>query len=125
MKEVDARAMPCPQSVLLAKEALKASGSFITFGFRNMPVSHSNYLWNLIAVLLAGMCFSLDEGCPGRQLLKTAGGYLNSVHVIAEMFTGAAIHHNCRVAAVPERIIHGTTVNNTENTLKAVMMYRE
>ena len=87
-----------------------SDNSFITFGFKNMPVSHSNHLWNFLGLLLAGMCFSLGEGCPGRQLFKAGGGDLNSVLVITGMFIGAAFAHNFGLAAVPDKIVDGITV---------------
>ena len=90
--------------------AFISGNSFITFGFSNMPVSHSNHLWNFLGLLLAGMCFSLGEGCPGRQLFKAGSGDLNSVLVITGMFIGAAFAHNFGLAAVPDMIVDGASV---------------
>lgn len=87
-----------------------SDNSFMTFGFRNMPVSHSNFLWNFLGMFLAGICFSLGEGCPGRQLFKAGGGDLSSVILIIGMFIGAAFAHNFGLAAVPDKIIDGITV---------------
>lgn len=87
-----------------------SADSFIEFGFRNMPISHSNVLWNFLGMFLAGMAFSLGEGCPARQLFKAGGGDLNSVLVVVGMFTGAAFAHNFGLASVPDKIIDGVTV---------------
>ena len=58
-------------------------------------------LWNFLAMLLCGLCFTLGGGCPGRQLIKSAEGDNDSAIFVMGLITGAAIAHNFGVAASP------------------------
>lgn len=69
------------------------------WGFENQPVAHTNHLWNFLGMLLAGLCFTLAEGCPGRQIVKASEGDGDSVVFIFGMIVGAAFAHNFNLAS--------------------------
>ena len=39
------------------------------FGFEAQPIAHNGMLWNFLGMSLAGLCFSLSYGCPGKHLV--------------------------------------------------------
>jgi YedE family putative selenium metabolism protein len=53
-----------------------------------------NYFWPFLGMLLAGLCFSLAEGCAGRQLFLSGQGDSDAGFFVLGMFAGAAITHN-------------------------------
>lgn len=78
------------------------------FGFEDQPVAHNDYIWNFLAMTLAGLCFSLSEGCPGKHLVQMGTGNLNSVVFVMGMMAGAAIAHNFLLASSPSGITANT-----------------
>ena len=81
-------------------------GSF-TAGFAAQSVSHSNQLWNILGMLLAGLAFVLGGGCPGRQMFLIGEGDTDSFIFFAGMLTGGALAHNFLLASVPDSIQSG------------------
>ncbi|NLY04489.1 MAG: YedE-related selenium metabolism membrane protein [Campylobacter sp.] len=69
------------------------------FGFEDQPIAHNDMLWNFLGMTLAGLCFSLAEGCPGKHLAQSGGGNLNSVIFLLGMAAGAAVCHNFNLAS--------------------------
>lgn len=43
-------------------------------GYTGMPIAHSNLLWNILGMVLAGLAYALAGGCPGRQLFLSGEG---------------------------------------------------
>lgn len=80
-----------------------ALGSF-NLGFTNQPIAHNDMLWNFLGMALAGMCFTLGGGCPGRQLIKSASGDSDSGVFVMGLIVGAGIAHNFAIAASPAGI---------------------
>ncbi|PSM52358.1 putative selenium metabolism protein, YedE family [Campylobacter blaseri] len=74
------------------------------FGFTDQPIAHNNYIWNFLGMMLAGLCFSLSEGCPGKHLVQMGSGNLNSAIFILGMMAGSAIAHNFLLASSPKGI---------------------
>lgn len=74
------------------------------FGFEAQPIAHNNYVWNFLGMSLAGLCFSLSEGCPGKHLVQMGAGNLNSVIFVIGMMAGAAFSHNFILASSPSGI---------------------
>ena len=64
------------------------------FGFEGQPIAHNDVLWNFLSMTLAGLCFSLGEGCPGKHLVQMGTGNLSSVIFVIGMAAGAAVAHN-------------------------------
>lgn len=70
-------------------------------GFENQPIAHSMQIWNFLGMTLAGLCFALAGGCPGRQLFMSGEGDNDAAIFITGMITGAALAHNFGLAASP------------------------
>jgi YedE family putative selenium metabolism protein len=79
-------------------------------GFAAQPVSHSNFLWNFLGMVLAGLAFALAGGCPGRQLFLSGEGDGDAAVFVLGMIVGAAFAHNFALAGVPDKIVEGTLV---------------
>ena len=69
------------------------------FGFEGQPIAHNEFIWNFAGMTLAGLCFSLCEGCPGKHLVQCGSGNLNSAIFVAGMMCGGAIAHNFSLAS--------------------------
>ncbi|MCI6988491.1 MAG: YedE-related selenium metabolism membrane protein [Campylobacter sp.] len=69
------------------------------FGFTDQPIAHNQILWNFLGMFLAGLCFNLSNGCPGKHLVQCGSGNLNSAIFIIGMMAGAAISHNFILAS--------------------------
>lgn len=89
--------------IFFASVANLALGQY-KFGFEDQPIAHNNYIWNFLGMALAGLCFSLSEGCPGKHLVQMGTGNLNSVIFVIGMMTGAAFAHNFMLASSPSGI---------------------
>ena len=73
------------------------------FGFADMPISHSNHLWNFLGMVLAGLAFALAGGCPGRQFFLSGEGDGDAAVFCCGMLAGAGIAHNWFLAAGPDK----------------------
>ena len=69
------------------------------FGFEGQPIAHNDMLWNFLGMTLAGLCFSLSYGCPGKHLVQMGAGNLSSAVFVLGMGAGAAISHNFVLAS--------------------------
>lgn len=84
------------------------------FGFAAQPVAHSNYLWNFLGMVLAGLAFALAGGCPGRQLFLSGEGDGDAAVFVLGMIVGAGISHNFGWAGRPDALVDGVlTVGGT------------
>jgi hypothetical protein len=72
-----------------------------------MPISHVNHLWNFLGMVLAGLCFSLGGGCPGRQFFLSGEGDGDAAIFCCGMLVGAGLAHNWAMAAVPDKQVGG------------------
>ena len=84
--------------IIFASIANLALGQY-KFGFEGQPIAHNDFVWNFLGMVLAGLCFSLSEGCPGKHLVQIGAGNLSSVIFIIGMMAGAAIAHNFLLAS--------------------------
>jgi YedE family putative selenium metabolism protein len=75
--------------------------SLLKLGFVGQPVAHDNHLWNFMGMALAGLCFALAGGCPGRQLFLSGEGDGDAAVFVLGMITGAAFAHNFNLASSP------------------------
>jgi len=73
----------------------------LKLGFANQPVAHDDHLWNFLGMALAGLCFALVGGCPGRQLFLSGEGDGDAAVFVVGMITGAAFAHNFNLASSP------------------------
>ena len=71
-------------------------------GFADQPVAHTNWLWNFMGMVLAGLAFTLAGGCPGRQLFLSGEGDGDSATFVLGMIVGAGFSHNFNAASSPK-----------------------
>lgn len=76
-------------------------------GYAGAPIAHSNLLWNLLGMVLAGLAYALAGGCPGRQLFLSGEGNSDSAIFVLGMITGAAFAHNFNLAAKADSVVDG------------------
>lgn len=89
--------------IVFASIANVALGQY-KFGFEAQPIAHNDVVWNFLGMVLAGLCFSLSEGCPGKHLVQMGAGNLSSVIFVIGMTAGAAFAHNFLLASSPNGI---------------------
>jgi hypothetical protein len=82
-------------------------GQFGPVGFFGQPVAHSQHLWNVLGMALAGLAFVLAGGCPGRQLFLAGEGDSDSAVFVLGMITGAGLAHNFALAGSPDAVVEG------------------
>ncbi|MGQ9572111.1 MAG: YedE family putative selenium transporter [Dehalococcoidia bacterium] len=73
----------------------------LKLGFAGQPVAHDEHLWNFLGMALAGLCFALAGGCPGRQLFLSGEGDGDAAVFVLGMISGAAFAHNFNLASSP------------------------
>ena len=81
-------------------------GTF-TGGFAAQSIAHSQTLWNVLGMVLAGLAFALGGGCPGRQVFLSGEGDSDAFIFFTGMLTGAALAHNFLLASVPDSVQEG------------------
>jgi uncharacterized protein len=79
-------------------------------GYRGQPLAHSDLLWNILGMVLAGLAFTLAGGCPGRQLVLAGEGDADAGVFILGAVAGAALSHTLNLAALPDRMVDGALV---------------
>lgn len=79
----------------------------VIFGFAPQPIAHSSHLWNFLGMILAGLCFALAGGCPGRQLFLAGEGNSDSGVFVLGMIVGAGVAHNFTLAGKPDKMVEG------------------
>ena len=76
-------------------------------GFADQPVAHADHLWNIIGMILTGICSVLLGGCPVRQTILASEGDADAGITILGITIGAAFAHNFGLASSPK----GVTTN--------------
>lgn len=76
-------------------------------GYTGQPIAHSNLLWNILGMVLAGLAYALAGGCPGRQLFLSGEGDGDSAVFVLGMITGAAFAHNFNLASKADAVADG------------------
>jgi hypothetical protein len=71
-------------------------------GFSGQPVAHADHFWNFASMTLAGLCFVLAGGCPGRQLVLAGEGDGDAAVFLLGLLGGAAVAHNFALTGAPE-----------------------
>lgn len=78
-------------------------GNIITgqfnFGFVDQPISHNEWLWNIMGLYIVGLGSVLLGGCPFRQLVLAGSGNTDAGITVLGLMTGAAISHNFGLAS--------------------------
>ena len=73
-------------------------------GFVGQPVAHTNHLWNIIGMILTGICSVLLGGCPVRQTILAGEGDADAAITILGVTIGAAFAHNFGLASSPDGV---------------------
>ena len=75
------------------------TNKFTGFSFADQPIAHSEWLWNLLGMVLVGWGSLLLGGCPLRQLILACEGNTDSAVTITGFIVGAAVSHNLGLAS--------------------------
>ena len=73
-------------------------------GFADQPVAHADHLWNIIGMILTGICSVLLGGCPVRQTILASEGDADAGITILGITIGAAFAHNFGLASSPDGV---------------------
>jgi len=76
-------------------------------GYAGMPIAHSNLVWNVLGMVLAGLAYALAGGCPGRQLFLSGEGDGDAAVFVLGMIVGAGFAHNFGLAASADKVVDG------------------
>jgi len=87
-------------------------------GFANQPIAHTDALWNLLGMYLAGFGCVLLGGCPLRQLVLTGEGNTDSAVTVLGLAAGAAFAHNFALAASAQ----GPTFNGKIGVMVGILV---
>ena len=73
-------------------------------GFEGQPVAHADHLWNIIGMVLTGICSVLLGGCPVRQTILASEGDADAGITVLGITVGAAFAHNFGLASSPKGV---------------------
>ena len=73
----------------------------------SQPIAHSQYLWSVLGMALAGWGSVLLGGCPLRQLILSGEGNGDSAVTVLGMIVGAAVSHNFGLAGAADSVVDG------------------
>jgi uncharacterized protein len=91
-------------ALLVAAFAVNLVLGQFNLGFAGQPVAHTQSLWNFMGMVLAGLCFALAGGCPGRQLFMAGEGDGDAAVFVLGMIVGAGFSHNFGMASSPKGV---------------------
>lgn len=97
----DPRLLVALLAIAASYGAVAASIGAFRLGMEGQPVAHSNVLWNLLGMALAGLSASVAGGCPVRQLVMAGEGDSDSAACIVGMVLGGALAHNFGLVSGP------------------------
>jgi YedE family putative selenium metabolism protein len=90
-----------PRRMLWAALALIAGFAFLStltdklhVGFEAQPASHSDHLWNILALALVGLSGVLAGGCPVRQVILSGEGNGDAMITAAGILCGCSLAHS-------------------------------
>ncbi len=78
-----------------------ATGNF-RGGFGGQPFAHGDSLWNVLAMVLVGLCGVLAGGCPVRQMVMAGEGNGDAFVTVCGIASGGALAHNLGLGSSPE-----------------------
>ncbi|HHX29615.1 MAG TPA: YedE-related selenium metabolism membrane protein, partial [Clostridiaceae bacterium] len=79
-------------------------------GLFHQPVAHSQWLWNILGLMVVGFGSVLLGGCPMRQLVMTGTGNVDSAVTVLGLVAGAAFAHNFGLASGADVYEEGTSI---------------
>ena len=71
----------------------------LKWGFEGQPVAQTEWLWNLLGMMVVGWGCTLLGGCPLRQLVLAGEGNTDSAITVLGMVAGAAAAHTLDTAS--------------------------
>ncbi len=83
----------------LILNAATGTTAYFKLGMEGQPVSHTDWFWNMLGMLLVGFGCVLLGGCPLRQLVLAGEGNSDSAITIIGLVAGAAFAHNFGLAS--------------------------
>ena len=87
-------------AVVAAAAACNVVLTSVTGGaFFKVPIAHTDALWNVLGLFLAGFACVLLGGCPMRQLVLSGEGNSDSAVTLLGFIVGAAFAHNFGLAS--------------------------
>ena len=84
---------------IIAAFIVNIATSRFNLSMENQPIAHTNILWNTVSMILTGLAFTLGAGCPGRQMIQSAEGNMDSFIFVIGMLVGAGFAHNFNLAS--------------------------
>ena len=75
------------------------AGTYFNIGMAGQPIAHTDWLWNILGMYLAGFGCVLLGGCPLRQLVLSGEGNTDSAVTVLGLIVGAAFCHNFGLAS--------------------------
>ena len=84
---------------IVAAFIVNIATSRFNLSMENQPIAHTNILWNTVSMILTGLAFTLGAGCPGRQVIQSAEGNMDSFIFVIGMLVGAGFAHNFNLAS--------------------------
>ena len=95
------RAMLVAAAVFVAAYAVvnAAVGQPAAAGATVPPVSHGDALWNVLSMLLVGLCGAFAGGCPVRQIVMAGEGNGDAFVAVGGMVLGGALAHTLGIAS--------------------------
>jgi uncharacterized protein len=97
-----------PRRMLWATIALIAGYAIVSLatgklnvGFSDQPVSHSDHLWNVLAMALVGLTGVLAGGCPVRQVVLAGEGNGDAMMTATGILAGCALAHTFQTVSGP------------------------
>jgi len=75
-----------------------AAGTF-RLGAAGQPIAHTDALWNVLSLLLVGLCGALAGGCPVRQMVMAGEGNGDAFVAVLGIVTGGALAHNLGIVS--------------------------
>jgi YedE family putative selenium metabolism protein len=68
-------------------------------GFADQPISHSDHLWNVLAMALVGLTGVLAGGCPVRQVVLAGEGNGDAMITAMGILAGGCLAHSFRLVS--------------------------
>lgn len=79
-------------------------------GLYHQPIAHSQWIWNILGLMVVGLGSVLLGGCPMRQLVLTGTGNVDSAVTVLGLVAGAAFAHNFGLASGGDVYEEGTSI---------------
>ena len=94
------------------------SGNFKP-GFEGQSVAHTQWLWNMLGMVVVGFGSILLGGCPLRQLILAGEGNSDSAVTVLGLAAGGAMAHNFNLASSTS----GTTAGGRAATVLILLFF--